>query len=410
MKKFILILLALLIISNQNFSQVSITTIKEGGKILELFISGPKRIPISEISKHLYGSDRSLSALTILQNSKIYWNGIHYSTEEAKGLGLIDYSTSTISFNDNVSVFFYSDNIEIKRLAARIDKAAEKAALNYNNNKPPAFINEKIGKYQWLLKNRNYYYKKIDGIIGPDTKMAIKAFQIDEGLTVTGELNKETKTLIDKYLNSNTTVSNLDLPIQKDELSEYYEILYRLGYLKEEVSNIYYVQNLTRPILDFQIENSLRETGRLNEETKKLLAQIKQEKEGFISYLESIGYEVNVREKALWNKKSNAITTFEKDFGLENTGIYKILIIKNKLSSGTANINFVYENSSDFLKVYERIRWKSEYKHCNIKTKICLDTNNSISFSFECNGRSIGISTTGNIKLSAQGFSVNIIE
>lgn len=64
---------------------------------------------------------------------------------------------------------------------------------------------------QMSLANLDYYKGKADGILGPKTMKAIKAFQRDHSLPVTGKLTKETYNAIIKA-DSARAMSSLPLP------------------------------------------------------------------------------------------------------------------------------------------------------------------------------------------------------
>ncbi len=54
---------------------------------------------------------------------------------------------------------------------------------------------------QVCLRNAGYYKGKVDGVFGPKTRAAIKAFQKDNGLQVDGLAGKQTRGALAKYLN-----------------------------------------------------------------------------------------------------------------------------------------------------------------------------------------------------------------
>lgn len=56
----------------------------------------------------------------------------------------------------------------------------------------PKFSKEQIIKIQKTLQRYDYYDGAIDGKMNQDLRQAIKDFQDDEGLEVTGELDEET--------------------------------------------------------------------------------------------------------------------------------------------------------------------------------------------------------------------------
>jgi peptidoglycan hydrolase-like protein with peptidoglycan-binding domain len=63
-------------------------------------------------------------------------------------------------------------------------------------NKPDAFVMQ----MQADLTTLGYYTGKVDGFYGPDTEAAVKAFQKDNGLPVTGKFDEATVNAIDAAL------------------------------------------------------------------------------------------------------------------------------------------------------------------------------------------------------------------
>jgi len=62
------------------------------------------------------------------------------------------------------------------------------------------FVKPDIKTIQQALANAGLYAGKIDGIIGPNTKQAIKDFQTQNGLTVDGKVGSKTWALLEPYL------------------------------------------------------------------------------------------------------------------------------------------------------------------------------------------------------------------
>lgn len=55
---------------------------------------------------------------------------------------------------------------------------------------------EDLERFQTLLKNQGFHYGAVDGVPGPETTAAIKRFQIQNGLPVTGDLDATTREAI----------------------------------------------------------------------------------------------------------------------------------------------------------------------------------------------------------------------
>jgi len=59
-------------------------------------------------------------------------------------------------------------------------------------DKPAALDIKGIENVQKTLSNRGFYQGSIDGIVGPQTRAAIREYQSSEGLAVTGRLDEKT--------------------------------------------------------------------------------------------------------------------------------------------------------------------------------------------------------------------------
>jgi len=64
-----------------------------------------------------------------------------------------------------------------------------------------AFVKPDTKMVQTALKSAGIYTGKIDGVLGPMTKQAIKDFQLKNGLTVDGKIGPKTWALLEQYLN-----------------------------------------------------------------------------------------------------------------------------------------------------------------------------------------------------------------
>jgi N-acetylmuramoyl-L-alanine amidase len=74
-------------------------------------------------------------------------------------------------------------------------KPAQDQPQKVQEKKPseaPKFSKAQIIKVQKALQRYDYYDGPIDGKMNPDLRQAIKDFQEDEGLDMTGELDEET--------------------------------------------------------------------------------------------------------------------------------------------------------------------------------------------------------------------------
>ena len=57
---------------------------------------------------------------------------------------------------------------------------------------PPAIQQRVVAHAQFMLARRGYYRSDIDGVYGPETQFALRAYQARIGLVTTGRLDSET--------------------------------------------------------------------------------------------------------------------------------------------------------------------------------------------------------------------------
>jgi peptidoglycan hydrolase-like protein with peptidoglycan-binding domain len=65
-------------------------------------------------------------------------------------------------------------------------------AAHPQEEQPAVSHSQDIKKVQESLRDKGYYHAKVDGISGPQTRAAIRQYQKDENLPVTGRLDSET--------------------------------------------------------------------------------------------------------------------------------------------------------------------------------------------------------------------------
>src|SRR5262245_42382196 len=76
-------------------------------------------------------------------------------------------------------------------LTSQAASEASPSASPVTSAPTPRSINDVLAAQQ-RLKDRGYYSGRVDGVIGPNTEAALRAYQRDRGLTVTGQLEPET--------------------------------------------------------------------------------------------------------------------------------------------------------------------------------------------------------------------------
>ncbi|MFN3323131.1 MAG: peptidoglycan-binding domain-containing protein [Bryobacteraceae bacterium] len=72
-------------------------------------------------------------------------------------------------------------------------EAARREPVTNNNNNDREITMMSVREAQRVLRDAGYYDGAIDGIKGPQTQTALREFQLDRGMSVTGELDTETR-------------------------------------------------------------------------------------------------------------------------------------------------------------------------------------------------------------------------
>lgn len=122
-----------------------------------------------------------------------------------------------------------------------------------------------VATVQEQLKALGYYSGKISGNFLDGTRAAVKAFQADYGLPVTGEVDGETEaTLMNAEYRALTTGDS------GDDVTRLQEALNKLGYYNGKQSGNY-LEGTTAAIEAFQLQNGLTATGSADVDTQRLL-------------------------------------------------------------------------------------------------------------------------------------------
>jgi peptidoglycan hydrolase-like protein with peptidoglycan-binding domain len=125
--------------------------------------------------------------------------------------------------------------------------------------------NKKVAQVQALLRVYGYAAGRVDGVLGPNTRVAISAFQKDNGLTVTHFVDEATWKGLNVFSDSGLIVNN-ELDWQLVQLA-----LRRAGY--DPGSTDGFVGKRTEnAIKSFQRANRLRSDGKVGFKTLKKLA------------------------------------------------------------------------------------------------------------------------------------------
>ena len=125
-----------------------------------------------------------------------------------------------------------------------------------------------IKECQQKLISLGYLSGKADGILGSQTAQALKAYQKDKGLSVTGVYDEETQQMMQRKAGG--TYAKGD---RGAEVKRYQRRLLRTGYLEGHADGVF-GSATEKAVRNFQKDNKLQVTGRLDEKTMKELEAI----------------------------------------------------------------------------------------------------------------------------------------
>jgi peptidoglycan hydrolase-like protein with peptidoglycan-binding domain len=137
-------------------------------------------------------------------------------------------------------------------------RAAGEASPSAASNTP---VNDDVLAAQQRLKARGYYWGAVDGVMGPNTEAGLRAYQRDNRLNVTGQLDAQTARAL---MNGTNLAARTDVRAAQRHLKEH-------GYYSGPVDGV--IGPATEgAIRAYQRDRGLRVTGRLDSPTARSLA------------------------------------------------------------------------------------------------------------------------------------------
>ena len=120
-----------------------------------------------------------------------------------------------------------------------------------------------IAAAQQRLKDRGYYAGPVDGVMGPRTAAALRAYQRDHGLSATGQLDSQTASALSETTNATVMTPAVDVRTAQRQLKE-------RGYYAGPVDGVIgpATENALRA---YQRDRGLKVTGRLDSPTVRSL-------------------------------------------------------------------------------------------------------------------------------------------
>ncbi len=123
----------------------------------------------------------------------------------------------------------------------------------------------KVRKCQEKLIGMGYLKDKADGILGLNTAAALREYQRDQGLPETGILDEETQESLNREAREEYKRGD-----RGDGVKRYQRRLSQAGYLTEDADGVF-GEATEKAVKDFQKDNDITVTGRIDAKTQKSL-------------------------------------------------------------------------------------------------------------------------------------------
>lgn len=186
------------------------------------------------------------------------------SFQKAEGLAV------TGKFNDETLNVLYTKQTKAPEVPEETATPVEspKREVKRTTETVGAVGADDIKECQQKLISLGYLSGKADGILGSQTAQALKAYQKDKGLSVTGVYDEETQQMMQRKAGG--TYAKGD---RGAEVKRYQRRLLRTGYLEGHADGVF-GSATEKAVRNFQKDNKLQVTGRLDEKTMKELEVI----------------------------------------------------------------------------------------------------------------------------------------
>ncbi len=186
------------------------------------------------------------------------------SFQKAEGLAV------TGKFNDETLNVLYTKQTKAPEVPEETAAPVEspKREVKRTTETVGAVGADDIKECQQKLISLGYLSGKADGILGSQTAQALKAYQKDKGLSVTGVYDEETQQMMQRKAGG--TYAKGD---RGAEVKRYQRRLLRTGYLEGHADGVF-GSATEKAVRNFQKDNKLQVTGRLDEKTMKELEAI----------------------------------------------------------------------------------------------------------------------------------------
>ena len=178
-----------------------------------------------------------------------------------------------------------------------------------------------VVRLQVELKNAGYAPGTADGHFGSKTRKALEKFQKDEGLDITGEMNKATWSAMDR---SSMGIRGGAAAKTATQVKQLQQALIGLGYLNDKADGVY-GSKTREAVRQYQKAHGLTVDGSSGSKT---MTSLKNTVTALQSDLARKGYYSGKIDSSFGKGTQSAVKAYQKKNGLDQTGVAGALTMK----------------------------------------------------------------------------------
>ena len=185
----------------------------------------------------------------------------------------------------------------------------------------------KVRKCQEKLIGMGYLKDKADGILGLKTAAALQEYQRDQGLPETGILDEETQESLNREAREEYKRGD-----RGDGVKRYQRRLSKAGYLTEDADGVF-GEATEKAVKDFQKDNDITVTGRIDAKTQKSLNAVSLgngelrvgDSGGKVARLQNLltlhGFALGSMDGVFGSSTETQLRAFQRYRGIKETGV-----------------------------------------------------------------------------------------
>lgn len=185
----------------------------------------------------------------------------------------------------------------------------------------------KVRKCQEKLIGMGYLKDKADGILGLKTAAALREYQRDQGLPETGILDEETQESLNREAREEYKRGD-----RGDGVKRYQRRLSKAGYLTEDADGVF-GEATEKAVKDFQKDNDITVTGRIDAKTQKSLNAVSLgngelrvgDSGGKVARLQNLltlhGFALGSMDGVFGSSTETQLRAFQRYRGIKETGV-----------------------------------------------------------------------------------------